>query len=276
MVKKMYKKRIAESTEIKLKSQEQSSVLPKPSVPSVIKKVSPKEIQSATKQHPRGEVKVAPRKHPAGEKSSTKVVGLTVQAFDMAGKAAGTITLPKEIFGQKPNKNLLAQAVRVYQANSIPHTAHTKTRGEVRGGGAKPWRQKGTGRARAGSKRSPLWVGGGITFGPRKKDVKLTLSQKMKHKALIYALSDKAQSSKIKIITNIEKAEAKTKPVANLLKKLEIKNALLVVSEKNQNLKLATRNIQNLHLDTPQNLNAYQVLKIRDLLLSKEAIEKFQ
>ena len=184
--------------------------------------------------------------------------------------------MPKEIFGQTPNKKLLAQAVRVYQYNQIPHTAHTKTRAEVRGGGAKPWRQKGTGRARAGSRRSPLWVGGGITFGPRYKNVKLTLPQKMKHKALIYALSDKAKSGNIKVLANIEKIEAKTKPVARLLKALEVKkNALLVVAEKNQNIKLATRNIPNLYVAIPQNLNAYEVAKTEELLISKEAIGKF-
>lgn len=203
--------------------------------------------------------------------------GLTVQAFDMTGKAAGTVTLPKEVFGQTPNQNLLTQAIKVYSSNAIKKTANTKTRSEVRGGGKKPWRQKGTGRARAGSSRSPLWVGGGITFGPRTKDVRLQLPQKMRHKALIYALSQKAQQNQIKVIVNIEKIPAKTKPVAQLLSKLQInKNVLLVISEKNQNLKLATRNIQNLQVNTPNNLNAFEVLKIKELLLSKESIEKFK
>lgn len=205
---------------------------------------------------------------------------LTVQAFDMAGKSAGTITLPKEIFGQTPNQNLLTQAIKVYSSNAIKKTANTKTRSEVRGGGKKPWRQKGTGRARAGSSRSPLWVGGGITFGPRTKNVRLQLPQKMRHKALIYALSQKAQANQIRVIVNIEKVEPKTKIVANLLNKLGIKGKTLLVYSQNppaggQNLKLATRNIQNLLVFTPNNLNAYEVLKINQLLLSKEAIAKF-
>ena len=206
-----------------------------------------------------------------------KLVGLTVGVFDLSGKSVGTITLPKEIFGQTPNKNLLAQAIHVYQANSKLRTAHTKTRGEVRGGGAKPWKQKGTGRARAGSRRSPLWVGGGTTFGPRFLDTKLSLPAKMKHLALVSALSAKSQSGNIKVIKNIEKCQPKTKIVAGLLSKLETKGkTLIVISAKNQNLKLATRNIQEASLDTPENLNAYEILKNRNLLLSQEAISQFK
>lgn len=203
--------------------------------------------------------------------------GLSAKVFDLKGKNIGTAPLPKEIFGQKPNKNLLSQALRVYFANSKPHTAHTKTRAEVRGGGTKPWRQKGTGRARAGSIRSPLWVGGGITFGPRARDAKLSLPKKMKHKALVYALSTKAKSQDIKVIANIEKIDPKTKIIAGLLKNLDmLKNSLFIVSEKNQNLKLATRNIPNVSVETPSNLNAYVVTKNNNLLLSKEALAKFK
>ena len=183
------------------------------------------------------------------EKSTQISTRLTVRVFDIQGKSAGTMSLPKEIFGQAPNKNLLAQAFRVFQNNLKDHTAHTKTRGEIRGGGIKPWRQKGTGRARAGSIRSPLWVGGGVTFGPRKRAHKLDLPKKMKHKALIYALSDKAQSSQIKIISNLEKIQPKTKIVANLLSNLEIsKNSLLVIAQKNQNVNLAARKIGRAHV----------------------------
>lgn len=203
--------------------------------------------------------------------------GLSVKVLDIKGRNVGTISLPKEIFGQKPNVKLLAQATRVYFANLKTHFAHTKTRAEVRGGGAKPWRQKGTGRARAGSIRSPLWVGGGITFGPRAIKVKLELPQKMKHKALLYALSQKAKGGDIKVIQNIEKIEPKTKKVANLLSKLEAdKKTLLVISEKSQNVMLATRNIQNISVETPSNLNAYTVIKNNNLLISKESLAKFK
>src|SRR3989338_4926037 len=212
----------------------------------------------------------------AATKSKSALSKLSAEVYDTNGRRQGSFNLPKEFFGQTVNESLLTQALHVYFENQSKHTASTKTRSETRGGGAKPWRQKGTGRARAGSRRSPLWVGGGITFGPRYKNVKLTLPQKMKHKALIYALSDKAKSGNIKVLANIEKIEAKTKPVARLLKALEVKkNALLVVAEKNQNIKLATRNIPNLYVATPQNLNAYEVAKTEELLISKEAIGKF-
>lgn len=248
------KNRITKGTESKLKAQKRTAKKSVPSnisVPSVITKQS----------------------------GSTKptLKSISAKVFDMQGKSIGTVALPKEIFGQKPNKNLLAQAIRVYFANSIPSTAHTKTRGEVRGGGVKPWRQKGTGRARAGSIRSPLWVGGGITFGPRAIKVKLELPQKMKHKALLYALSQKAKAGDIKVIQNIEKIEPKTKKVANLLSKLEAdKKTLLVISEKSQNVTLATRNIQNISVETPSNLNAYTVIKNNNLLISKESLAKFK
>lgn len=209
-------------------------------------------------------------------KTVAKPTGLTARVFDVQGKSAGTVALPKEIFGQKPNPRLLSQAIKVYQANISPHSAHTKTRGEVRGGGAKPWRQKGTGRARAGSRRSPLWVGGGTTFGPRFREAKLTLPKKMRHIALIYALSDKAQEGGIKIITGIEKISPKTKIIATLLRKLETpQNVLLVISQKNSNINLATRNIPGITTDLVNDLNAYKILKNRQLLISKEALSKF-
>lgn len=209
----------------------------------------------------------------------TTATGLIVQVYDINGKSAGTVSLPKEIFGQKVEANLLAQAVRVYQANSVPHTAHTKTRGEVRGGGKKPWRQKGTGRARAGSTRSPLWVGGGITFGPRKNEKKLTLPQKMRKKALISALSEKVQAKQVKVISGIEKIQPKTKIVSNLLNKLETKGQSLLITSQNPpavGIKLAARNIPNLKLTSPQNLNAYEVLKNNQILISKDAITLFK
>lgn len=210
-------------------------------------------------------------------KTSTKSTGLTVKVFDIQGKSHSTVTLPKEIFGQKPNPKLLARAIRVYQANSIPRAAHTKTRGEVRGGGAKPWRQKGTGKARAGSIRSPLWRGGGITFGPRYHDAKLVLPKKQKRLALISALSSKATGGQIKVISNIENIKPKTKVVANLLGKLAIKGkALVVISQKSPNVNLATRNIPTLETDLVSNLNAYKILKNNQLLISKEALAEFK
>lgn len=203
---------------------------------------------------------------------------LAVKIYDLKGKAIGTINLPRQTFGQKPSLALLTQAIKVYQAESIPATAYTKTRGEVAGGGRKPRPQKGTGHARAGSIRSPLWVGGGTVFGPRGAKRLLTLPKKMKRQALIHALSDKAKDGNIKVIKNIEKIKPKTKIVANLLAKLAIQDqsTLLVISEKKQNVKLATRNIENLNLERIANLNAYEILRNQNLLISQEAITKFK
>lgn len=207
-------------------------------------------------------------------KSSPKLSGLSAAVYDIAGKSQGAFTLPKELFGQTVNKKLLAQASRVYFANQSTHTASTKTRAEVRGGGRKPWKQKGTGNARAGSKRSPLWVGGGISLGPRFRDVKLDLPKKMRHRALISALSLKQNMGHIKVISNLESQSPKTKVIANLLAKLDTKGKTLFVTAKpNNSIKLSTRNIQKVTVDSFVNLNAYEVLKPEQILFSKEVFK---
>lgn len=230
-----------------------------------------KLTKAKTTKSPKTSLKKASAKNAAKKTATT--TRLTARIYDVQGKPTGTVSLPKEVFGQKPNAKLLAQAVRVYQASLTPHTAHTKTRGEVRGGGAKPWRQKGTGRARAGSIRSPLWVGGGVTFGPRYRDTRLDLPKKQKRLALIHALSTKAGDGQIKVITKLESIKPKTKVVVNLLNKLGVnERALIVISQKNQNVILATRNIPIVTCDLAANLNALKVLKNSTLLFSKEAI----
>ena len=207
-------------------------------------------------------------------KPTSEASKLSVDLFNISGKREGTISLPKEIFGQKPNKNLLSQALHIYITNSQAHHGSTKTRSEVRGGGAKPWRQKGTGRARAGSRRSPLWVGGAKALGPKPRKTLLDLPKKMKKAALISALSTKAQDNGIKIVSNFEKIDPKTKTVAIFLQKLETKGkTLFVVSASNQNINLATRNIREISLSTTQNLNTLEVIRNRNLIFSKEAMD---
>lgn len=245
----------------------------------VAKKEVKKEVKKVTKVEKTIKV-VAPKvkaEIKTEAKAPVKAAGLSVEVFDLSGKSAGTATLPKEIFGQPVNKKLIAQAIRVYQTNISTHTAHTKTRGEVNGGGAKPWKQKGTGRARAGSSRSPIWVGGGKVFGPRFRDVKLAMPQKMRHGALISALSAKLNDKEIKVVSGFEKSLPKTKSVVNLVKTLNLTGTtLIVIPEKNDNLKLATRNIQKVSTDVVTNLNALTVLSCKNLILSKESIEKFK
>ena len=247
----------------------------------VIKK-SQSVKKSAALKTQKVKTKAAPSKQTSQKKTSKKTTikattsKLSAPVFDINGHSQGIVGLPKEIFGQKVNQKLLAQAIRVYFNNQSAHHASTKTRSEVRGGGKKPWKQKGTGRARAGSRRSPLWVGGGIALGPKYRKTTLTLPKKMKRKALVSALSAKNQAGEIKIITNFEKIEPKTKVVANLFAKLGLKNNILVVlGETNQNVKLATRNIPKISVDLTKNLNAYEVIQNNQILFSKEALLKF-
>lgn len=208
----------------------------------------------------------------AAKPTAQKSTGLTLQLVNIQGKPSGTLSLSKDIFGQKPNSKLLAQAYRVYFARDNQRMAHTKTRGEIRGGGKKPHRQKGTGRARAGSIRSPLWVGGGITFGPRYHKLAIALPQKIKQKSLALALSQKVTDGSVKVITNLEGIAPKTKVIASLFSKLGLSGkTLLVISAKNKNVKLAVRNLPNLTIETVQNLSAYKVLKNANLIFSKEA-----
>lgn len=238
-------------------------------MPSKTKKIQPKVKVTSTKVNEKVHGTSAKSKH-------KKLSALSVPVFDPTGKSQGFISLPKEVFGQNPNENLLAQAARIYFANLRPLTASTKTRAEVRGGGKKPWRQKGTGRARAGSTRSPLWVGGGTVFGPIPTDSNLTLPKKMKHRALIYALSKKCSEGKIKVITSFDRFTPKTKAAVSLFKKLNIFGKTTLVLEKsNLNVKLATHNIQGIVVETPENLNAFKILSTNNLFFEKGAVEKF-
>ncbi len=220
---------------------------------------------------------IAKKPEAKGEKTvksdENKVAGLTVNVYDTAGKAAGTMKLPQNLFGAKVNKKLLAQALHIYFTNQKTHNAHTKTRAEVRGGGRKPWRQKGTGNARAGSKRSPLWVGGGITFGPRARKVTLDLPKKMKRAALISALSHKAQEGNITVISNFEKIQPKTKTMAALIAKINVKKPILIITnERSNNVNLASRNIQNTQVETRTNLNALNIWSNKNIIFSREAL----
>jgi len=211
------------------------------------------------------------------KKAQGESLRLSAPVFDISGRRLGQVALPKETFGGKINEELMAQAVRIYFANRHPKTASAKTRSEVKGGGRKPWRQKGTGRARAGSTRSPLWVGGGITFGPKPNDKKLKLSKKMKKRALVSALSQKAKLGEILVVSNLEKLAPKTKMAVNLLQKLKVgKSTLLILEQNKKNIKLAMRNIPDVNVDLVDSLNAYEVLSHKSLMFEKQAIAKFK
>jgi large subunit ribosomal protein L4 len=206
-----------------------------------------------------------------------KVSALTVDVYDLTGKVVETMELPKEVFGKELKRELIAQAVRVYQANQRAGSASTKTRGDVRGSTRKIYRQKGTGRARHGGIRSPIFVHGGIAHGPHPRDLSLKLPPKMKKVALYSVLSDKAVRSEIKIITGIEKIEPKTKQVAALLKILQPKKnikLLFVLDKKHDNVIRAVRNIQGLTYDFVSKLHTYEILTNDKIIFTKSAIEE--
>lgn len=205
-----------------------------------------------------------------------KSSGLSIPVYYLSGRAAGTLALPKEIFGRKVNQKLLAQAVRVYSTNQKSLLASTKTRGEVEGSTAKIQRQKGTGRARHGSIRAPIFVGGGIVFGPKPRQVRLDLPKKMKKAALIAALSAKIVDKKIIGLSGLEKATGKTKEMVHLLQKLSVKSALIVTGEKVDNVVRGSRNILGVDVLPVNQINAYEVLRHSSLLITKDAVGKLK
>lgn len=205
---------------------------------------------------------------------------LSLDVFDTKGKVVRSVDLPKEIFGAKINKQLLAQAVRVYLANQRKGTASTKDRGEVHGSTRKIYRQKGTGRARHGSKKAPIFVHGGIVFGPKPRDFSLKMSKKMKRLALFSALSAKKKANEIKAIKGLNSLEPKTRLMVEVLENLGInekdKNILLVLSGKStgelENIYRASRNIEGVHIMNAEMLNAYDALNNKLILLMESSI----
>lgn len=208
----------------------------------------------------------------------TKGASLSASVYNIKGKVAGHIQLPSEIFGAKINDSLMSQAVRVYLANQRQGTAKTKDRGEINATTKKIWQQKGTGRARHGSKRAPIFVGGGVVFGPRPRDFSLNLSKKMKTLALFSALSSKLKDQELKIIKGLETITPKTKIMSGILKSLGIDNdkrVLLVmpkVGTASQGVYRASRNIEGVEILSANTLNAYRVLDNKLILLMKDAV----
>ncbi len=201
---------------------------------------------------------------------------MTVPVYSLVGKETGTLKLPKEIFGVKVNKQLLAQALRVYMTNQKNMTASTKTRGEIKMTTAKWFKQKGTGRARHGAKSAPIFVGGGVAFGPRPRNVRLALPQKMKKAALLSAISVKTEDLDVLTVTGLEKASGKTKQMVGFLGKLKLKSALIVTGEKIDSAVRAVRNIPGVDILPVNLINTYEVLRHQKLILTKEAVEGLQ
>lgn len=203
-----------------------------------------------------------------------KSSGLSVPVYSLTGRTSGNLSLPKEIFGQEVNQKLLSQALRVYTTNQKNMNASTKSRGEVRGSTAKIWRQKGTGRARHGARTAPIFVGGGIAFGPRPRNVRLELPKKMKKAALISALSDKAKDKNVFGLVGVEKASGKTKEMAKLIEKLGGRSLLIVTGDKMDKVVRGVKNIPGTNVLPASLINAYEVLKHQKLMITKGALEK--
>ncbi len=200
--------------------------------------------------------------------------------YNQEGKELETsITLPKEIFDVKFNADLVHQISVSLSANKRQISAHAKIRGEVSGGGKKPWRQKGTGRSRHGSTRSPLWKGGGVTHGPRKDRIfEVEIPKKMRRKALLMVLSQKAKNKQLVILDKIELKIGKTKEMANSLEKLPCNNQSTLIALSNYDKKIfqATRNIKKTFIEDARNLNVLDLLSVKYLLLTKESIKTIE
>jgi large subunit ribosomal protein L4 len=180
--------------------------------------------------------------------------------------------LKEEIFGMKTRPHLLHETVVMQLNNRRAGTAATKSKGFVRGGGKKPWRQKGTGRARAGSIRSPLWVGGGTIFGPQPKDYSFRMPRKARKEALLSALSLKHRDGKIIVVDKLELEEAKTKLMVKALAELKVTSALIVISQPDEKVERSSRNIPGLKVLRVEGLNVYDLLRYQHLILTERAL----
>jgi len=197
----------------------------------------------------------------------------TVDIYNIKGEVVGKAELSGEIFEGTVNEVLLHQVMVNYLANRRRGTAKTKVRSEVSGSGARPWRQKGTGRARAGSNTSPLWRRGGTVFGPKPRDYSYSLPKKAKRAALISALSSKLKDDNIRVLDKLELARIKTKDMITILRALKAENrSLLVLSAPDDKVKKSSHNIADFHLRAPLNLNTGDVLNNEKLLITKEAL----
>ncbi|NLO98169.1 MAG: 50S ribosomal protein L4 [Peptococcaceae bacterium] len=198
-----------------------------------------------------------------------------VQVVNMQGAPVGEIELSEQIFGIEPNVHVMHAAVVAQQANARLGTHSTLGRSEVRGGGRKPWRQKGTGRARAGTIRSPLWRGGGIIFGPKPRDYRKKLPKKVKRLALCSALSSKVKENNLVVVDQIGFEHPKTKEMVKLLETLKVgKKALLVLDGTEQNVQLSARNIPGVLTTRVENLNIIDLLKHDTVVFSKSSVTK--
>ena len=202
---------------------------------------------------------------------------IKIPVFDSSGNPLESTSLPEERFGGKVHRELLRDVIIMHEANHRRGTASTKTKGEVKGSGKKPWMQKHTGRARAGSIRSPLWKGGGVVFGPRPRDYSYSMHRKARKVALQSAILSKLEDNEVVLIDKLEFDSPSTKRMASLLKCLGIsQSSLIVIPELNETIWKSSRNIYNMKVRIASDLNAYEVIKYKKLLIVKEALDNLK
>ena len=206
----------------------------------------------------------------------TKNTSINVDLYNISGKVIGSVELNADIFGIKPNPDVVHDAVVQYLANQRQGTQSAKTRAEVRGGGAKPRPQKGTGRSRQGTIRAPQWTGGGVVFAPKPRDYSFKLNKKVKRLALKSVLSDKVASSKLVVLDELKLSDAKTKEMVKVLGNLNLKKALMVLPEGSNKEVLSARNIQGIKTCGVGTINVYDILKYDHLVVTKATVEKIE
>ncbi|MBN2184615.1 MAG: 50S ribosomal protein L4 [Candidatus Krumholzibacteriota bacterium] len=203
---------------------------------------------------------------------------MNANLYDFSGDLKGKIDLPESLFGGNVNRPVLYDVVRMYLANRRSGSAKTKERGEVKFSNAKPYRQKGTGRARAGRRSSPIWRGGGTVFGPKPRDYRFAVPKKVKRLALKSALADKGREEKVAVVEGVTMEGPKTKRFAEFLKSsgLSGRKILFVTESFDDNVYMSMRNIAGIEFIVSSNINAYEILKADTLLFTKEALSKIE
>ena len=200
----------------------------------------------------------------------------TVGLFNQEGKQVGDIQLNDNVFGVEVNTDAMHQVVVALLANKRQGTQSAKTRAEVRGGGIKPWRQKGTGRARQGSIRAPQWIKGGIVFAPKPRDYRVSVPKSMRRVAMKSALTSKVQENQMVVLEALSLETPKTKQMVEVLKAFDAKKTLIVTGESNEVLYKSARNIADVQIMPVNNINVYDLLKFEKLIITKDAVSKIE
>ncbi len=198
----------------------------------------------------------------------------TLEVYNTQREKISQVEVDDAVFDAEVKEHLFCDVIRVQRAVKRKGSASTKTRSEVRGGGKKPWRQKGTGNARAGTSRSPIWKGGGVIFGPKPRDYSLKVPKKVKRKALCSALTLKRKQESLFVLDKIELEEVKTKAAANILKTMGAADSVLIIDSGNMNLQMSTRNIPGVKVLSPEGLNLYDLLYYDELYITEPCLEK--